>query len=346
MRTKGSATELEARVVVLRSISRHGSLSQKPPDLSGESFQRQALETSVAGRRHVGISRQPHPGPTPKLSTEQKQELLDILKAGPIASGFKTDLWTCGGWPKWSAKSFACRTIPTIWAAFCTIWDTVHKSLVELLGTGCRSGRALGKHDWPRIKKKARRRGASIVFIDESGFRLQPVNRRTWAPTGETPIQRAWDRYDRLSVISAVSLSPCRRHIRTPFQIHPDNIRTAEAVAFIRELRKSLRGPLIIVWDRWSAHRAAAKQILASRLKQIDFEWLPAYAPELNPVEARWSHRSTATWPTSSRTTPRNSSGPFASRSKIRLPTIESKRLSSKLLNYESSSAHSPRRGQ
>jgi transposase len=139
-------------------------------------------------------------------------------------------------------------------------------------------------------QKKARRRGASIVFIDESGFRLQPVNRRTWAPTGETPIQRAWDRYDRLSVISAVSLSPCRRHIRTPFQIHPDNIRTAEAVAFIRELRKSLRGPLIIVWDRWSVHRAAAKQILASRLKQIDFEWLPAYAPELNPVEARWSH--------------------------------------------------------
>ena len=139
-------------------------------------------------------------------------------------------------------------------------------------------------------QKKARRRGASIVFVDESGFRLQPVNRRTWAPTGETPIQRAWDRYDRLSVISAVTLSPQRQHISTPFQIHTDNIRTAEAVAFIKALRKSLRGPLIIVLDRWSVHRAAAKQILASRLKNIEFEWLPAYAPELNPVEARWSH--------------------------------------------------------
>ena len=139
-------------------------------------------------------------------------------------------------------------------------------------------------------QKKARRRGATIAFIDETGFRLQPVNRRTWAPRGQTPVQRAWDRYDRLSVISAVTLSPHRRHIGTPFQIHTDNIRTAEAVDFIKALRRSFRGPLIIVLDRWSVHRAAAKQILASRLKQIEFEWLPAYAPELNPVEARWSH--------------------------------------------------------
>lgn len=87
-----------------------------------------------------------------------------------------------------------------------------------------------------------------------------------------------------------MTLSPQRRHIRTPFQIHTDNIRTAEAVTFIRALRKSLRGPLIIVLDRWSVHRAAAKRISASRLKNIEFEWLPAYAPELNPVEARWSH--------------------------------------------------------
>jgi transposase len=116
------------------------------------------------------------------------------------------------------------------------------------------------------------------------------VNRKTWAPRGQTPVQRAWDRYDRLSVIGAVTLSPQRRRISTPFQIHTDNIRTAEAVAFIKALRNSFRNPLIIVLDRWSVHRAAAKQILASRCKNIDFEWLPAYAPELNPVESRWSH--------------------------------------------------------
>jgi len=116
------------------------------------------------------------------------------------------------------------------------------------------------------------------------------VNRRTWAPRGETPVQRAWDRYDRLSVISAVTLSPQRQRIGVPFQIHSDNIRTPETVAFVKQLRKQLRRPIIVVWDRWKVHRAAARQIDTSRLKNVDFEWLPAYAPELNPVEGRWSH--------------------------------------------------------
>lgn len=116
------------------------------------------------------------------------------------------------------------------------------------------------------------------------------MNRRTWAPCGQTPVQRAWLRYDRLSVIGAVALSPTRRRISTPFQIHDDNVRTAEVVAFVKQLRRQWRRPLIICWDRWQVHRSAAKRIAASRLKHVEFEWLPAYAPELNPVEPRWSH--------------------------------------------------------
>lgn len=116
------------------------------------------------------------------------------------------------------------------------------------------------------------------------------MNRRTWAPRGKTPVQRAWDRYDRLSVIGAITLSPTRQCIGTPFQIHNDNIRTGEVVDFIRHLRKQLQRPMIICLDRWQVHRSAAKRIAASRLKSIEFEWLPAYAPELNPVEPRWSH--------------------------------------------------------
>ncbi len=119
---------------------------------------------------------------------------------------------------------------------------------------------------------------------------MQPVNRRTWAPRGQPPVQRAWDRYDRLSVIGAVTLSPTRRRIGLPFQIHADNIRTAEAVAFVRQLRRQLGRPLIVVWDRWQVHRSAAKRLARSHAKSVEFEWLPAYAPELNPVESRWSH--------------------------------------------------------
>jgi transposase len=61
-------------------------------------------------------------------------------------------------------------------------------------------------------------------------------------------------------------------------------------VDFLRRLRRKIRRPLIIVWDRWSVHRSAARRIAAARWKHIEFEPLPAYAPELNPVEAMWGH--------------------------------------------------------
>jgi transposase len=42
-----------------------------------------------------GLAAKPHPGPAPKLSEQQRQELVEILLAGPVAAGFRTNLWTC-----------------------------------------------------------------------------------------------------------------------------------------------------------------------------------------------------------------------------------------------------------
>jgi transposase len=139
-------------------------------------------------------------------------------------------------------------------------------------------------------QKKARRRRATIVFLDETGFRLQPLNRRTWAVRGCTPEQRSWDRHDRLSVIGVVTLSPGRMRVGSYFDVQRENVRAPDVVDFLRRLRTKLRRPLIVVWDRWNAHRSAATRIAERGWKNIDFEFLPAYAPQLNPVEAMWSH--------------------------------------------------------
>lgn len=138
-------------------------------------------------------------------------------------------------------------------------------------------------------QKKARRRGATVVFLDETGFLLQPVTRRTWAPRGETPIQRVSARHDRLSAIGAVSLAPRRRAIGVRWKFYDDNIRAGDVVAFIRHLYARIRRPLIVVLDRFNVHRSAAGQLQEKRMRWFDVEWLPAYAPDLNPVEALWS---------------------------------------------------------
>lgn len=37
-------------------------------------------------------------------------------------------------------------------------------------------------------------------------------------------------------------------------------------------------------------HRSAARQFAERRPDRFDFEWLPAYAPDLNPIEQLWNH--------------------------------------------------------
>lgn len=123
--------------------------------------------------------------------------------------------------------------------------------------------------------------------MDESGLMLQPLVRRTWAPVGERPVMYCWDRRDRLSVIAGLSLSARRRRLGLYFAIHERNIKTAEVEAFIRRVRRQIRRDLVIVLDRLAAHRSAAKRL--SQDERFKFEWLPPYAPDLNPVEAVWS---------------------------------------------------------
>ena len=59
-------------------------------------------------------------------------------------------------------------------------------------------------------------------------------------------------------------------------------------VDFVKQLHRQLGRRLILVWDRWSVHRSAARQLAGYDWLQV--EYLPAYAPELNPVEQVWNH--------------------------------------------------------
>ena len=120
---------------------------------------------------------------------------------------------------------------------------------------------------------------------------LQPVVRRTWAPKGRTPIHRSWDRHDRLSVLTALTLAPHRRRLGLYWHAQRQNIRAPDVVAFLGRLRRAVRRRWVLIWDRWSVHRSKmVRQYLERHAHQIQVEWLPAYAPELNPAEQVWNH--------------------------------------------------------
>ena len=117
---------------------------------------------------------------------------------------------------------------------------------------------------------------------------LTPTVARTWAPLGHTPCLRHSQRHDRISVISGISVSPSRHRVGLYFQWHHTNIRELEAVAFLRHLLRHLRGPIVLIWDNLRVHHGKLVARLCRRVTRLQLEFLPAYAPELNPDEGVW----------------------------------------------------------
>ena len=87
---------------------------------------------------------------------------------------------------------------------------------------------------------------------------MGPLRRRTWAPRGRTPRLTQRGRMRRkVSVIGALVISPRRRRVRAYFGVRPEGSYDGDAIlAFLKQLRRTLRVPVTLVWDRLKAHWA------------------------------------------------------------------------------------------
>ena len=122
---------------------------------------------------------------------------------------------------------------------------------------------------------------------------LTPTVRRTFAPRGETPILASWDRRDRISAISAITVSPRLRRPGLAFRLLPDdtNARAEHVVEFLRELRRRHPGPMTILWDRGNIHdRSKAVRAYLADHPSIEAVRFPSDTPEANPDEGVWQH--------------------------------------------------------
>lgn len=143
-------------------------------------------------------------------------------------------------------------------------------------------------------KKNAQRLKAWLGFLDESGFAQRPPIRATWAPRGQTPRLVEPFNWKTLSGIASVLTKPDGRASRWLLAVHQGSIRGTHVVRFLNGLRRHRRRPVILLWDRLPAHRSRrVARALAAHRAWLRVEWLPCYAPELNPVEPLWNHLDT-----------------------------------------------------
>ena len=105
-----------------------------------------------------------------------------------------------------------------------------------------------------------------------------------WAPRGETPVIERPARGRRLNLIGAIALDGVRALRRVVGYVNGE-----EFLAFLREdLGPCLNKGDIVIMDGPSIHKVAGvTEALAEHGATALF--LPAYSPELNPIEMTWA---------------------------------------------------------
>ena len=80
-------------------------------------------------------------------------------------------------------------------------------------------------------------------------------------------------------------LRDVQRRLGLYFELCGRNIRGEDFEGFVVHLLRRFPRGIIFMVDRWSVHRSAVRRLQQRFPRRFRIEWLPAYAPDLNPVE-------------------------------------------------------------
>ncbi len=257
MRPVGSASELERRRIRAVELVDQGESPSLVARILG------VHETSVhlwrrQARQEGGLAAKPAEGPKPRLSDGQLGELEQLLLQGATAHGWVNNLWTAGRVTSMIQRHFGVRFHP----------EHVRRMLNRRLNWS--SQRPQRQHpdgndaaialwveeELPRIRSAAASRMAHLAFVDETGFMLNPLVRRTFAPRGKTPVNRVADPHARISVIGAIMVDSKRERVGLVYNMLGDNanFRGLGIAYFVRTLLAEIGGPVTILWDRITIH--------------------------------------------------------------------------------------------
>ncbi len=261
-----------------------------------------ASRSSVSRWQHIfkyqgltGLRAQPIPGRPPDLSPKQLRQLEALLLKGPRAAGYQTDLWTLQRIARLIKRHFQVTYHPG------HVWK-----ILRALGWSCqkpdrratqRDEAAIAqwkRYVWPQIRHHAKRLGAHLVFLDESGFLLIPNVKRTWAPAGQTPTIRYCFKHHKISAINALVVSPQRKPIALYLQFRRRSFKGLDVKRYLQDLLKHVRGPIILLWDRGRIHRHQEVKAWCAAHPRLHVKEFPGYAPELNPAEYVWCQSDSA----------------------------------------------------
>ncbi len=159
MRPHGSSEELERRrrhgVALLRKGHGVREVARMVGVTPGAVV---AWRKQYEKKGEAGLAGKPHPGRKPKLSAAQRKQLLRLLKRGPRANGYTTDLWTLRRIAEVIHQHFDVHyDLSHVWRMLTAMgWSAQKPERRKRERDEIAIARWRGEH-WPRIKKSASR---------------------------------------------------------------------------------------------------------------------------------------------------------------------------------------------
>ena len=117
------------------------------------------------------------------------------------------------------------------------------------------------------------------MFADEFGYRYGEGIAHTWAPRGKTPHMQQVTACRRV-ISSLVMLT----HSGQIYKRHCEgSVKSDDVILSLDHLRRHVSQPIVLIWDNAAIHRSRKVQEYLAQHPDIQVEYLPPYAPELNP---------------------------------------------------------------
>jgi transposase len=227
-------------------------------------------------------------GPEPKLTEKQRQRVKRwILGKDPRQYGFDFGLWTRRIVQALIGEKMGIKLgLTAVGRLLASLDITPQKPLRRAYERDPVAVALWKKETYPKLKRRAKRLGVKIFFLDEAGFQSDPPLGRTYGLKGHTPVVTTSGQRQSLNVISAVNGSGAFWAATYTGKLD------AEAfVAFLRNFMKTRPGKVLLVVDGHPCHKAKiVKGYIQSLKGALELHFLPPYAPDLNPDEFVWSY--------------------------------------------------------
>ena len=230
-------------------------------------------------------------GPAPKLTERQAQQVRRwIVGKDPRQYGFDFGLWTRRIVVEMVKEKFGVEMgLTAVGRLLAKLEITPQRPLRRAYERDPAAVQRWIEKDYPKLRRRAKRAGAKIMFLDEAGFSSEPTLGRTYGLKGRTPVVQTTGQRQKVNAISAVSA-------KGEFwsQVYTGSLNATRFVGFLKTFRRGRRGKVFLVVDGHPSHRAKRVQkYVQSTRGLLELHFLPPYAPDLNPDEFVWQHAKT-----------------------------------------------------